>query len=410
MALPSDFLSALRAPSIDELIAEQRASTPEEETTHTHARGAYLSLENEIAPAELFCYLGARFGPPNGIQNILRGNHSDNIVHWDWSLKYDTVYVYFWGTNFRTDLIVGAGIEFGEHERKQLIELIKKDLKSYSPKMKEVRSLLQDWVEFVNPFWRLTRAIQVLNTELLAIDLKEPSRNEYYSPLDLSTRETEWKALTERFSRAFGLCFGIRAMLPVRAESFVNLLIFVLARQDIRSDRRLMENACKQHIDIRIKSLHITCTGFSTAVDYSSDICREFHTLINERNDLLHGNVLPDKMSFNEVYFLDKVPVFKEYKSVFERTLAVDIQAIGLRKIESELKIIDCFIDYVIKCLEPEIQNQMRMIMARRDLAKNKKTGRLGILFPEHLVDSRLVFESAEQHRNDTMGFPPEDS
>lgn len=397
MTLPSDFLSALRAPSIDELIKEQRATSSKDPVAPTTARGAYLSLENEIPPAELFCYLGARFGPPNGIQNILRANHSDNIIHWDWSLKYQSTSIYFWGTNFRTDLIVGSGVEFGEPERKQLVELIKADLKSHGSKMKEVRGLLQDWVEFVNPFWRLTRAIRNLNNELLSIDLKEPSRNEYYSPFDLSAREAEWKALGERINQAFGLCFGIRSMLPVRAESFVNLLIFVLARQDIRSDTRLMENAYRQQIDIRIKSLHITCQGFHTAVDYSNDICRKFHTLINERNDLLHGNVLPDKMSFNEVYFLDKVPVFKEYKSVWERTLAVDMQAIGLRKVENELQVVKHFIEYVISCLEPELQEQMRMIMERRDLAKNKKTGRLGILFPEHLVDSRPVFTKTDE-------------
>lgn len=40
----------------------------------------YLPIENEVRPSDLFCYLNARFGPPNGIQNFLRSDDSDNLI------------------------------------------------------------------------------------------------------------------------------------------------------------------------------------------------------------------------------------------------------------------------------------------------------------------------------------------
>jgi hypothetical protein len=48
----------------------------------------FWNLKNEIKPVDLCCYLVARFGPPNGIQNFLRGDHSDNLIHREWALQY----------------------------------------------------------------------------------------------------------------------------------------------------------------------------------------------------------------------------------------------------------------------------------------------------------------------------------
>lgn len=179
-------------------------------------------------------------------------------------------------------------------------------------------------------------------------------------------------------------------MLPVMAEAFVNLLIYVQALPDIKKDTRLLENLIRQPIDIRVKSLHINCVGFQHAVDYSSPACRQFHTLINERNDLLHGNVSPEKQKFNEVYFLGRVPVFKDYRSLWDRTLAVDIEAVGLDRLEHEVATVDMFVEYLLSCLDPKTRELISSVTRKRDLARSHEDGRLGILFPDHLVECRV--------------------
>ena len=40
---------------------------------------------NEIKPIDLYCYLQAKYGNPNGLQNFLRNDSSDNLIHWEWS-------------------------------------------------------------------------------------------------------------------------------------------------------------------------------------------------------------------------------------------------------------------------------------------------------------------------------------
>jgi hypothetical protein len=397
MPLPQDFLDSLECPSTEEIFAHIKngrgVDTPR----------AFLELRNELKPIDLFCYFWARFGPPNGIQNFLRKNHSDNLVHWDWTLKYREVLIGFWGTNFRTDLFVIGDLTFGEPERLDLINQVRTDLRNHGTKMAAVRGKLEHWTEFVNPYWRLTRAINSLRRELSTLDLNSPFSEGFNTPSTVVGQMELWNSVSEAHSRAFGLCFGIRSMLPVWAEAFVNLLIFVQARSDIKADPRLLESIFRQHIDVRVRALHINCVGFEKSVDYSSAACKNFHRLINDRNDLLHGNIVPEKQKFNEVFFLGNIPIFQEYRSLWERSIAVGAKAAGLGQLHTEVNTVVKFVEYVLSCLKPEVRETMTFVTEKRDLAKNTKDGRFGVLFPDHLIDSRPCLGHAADRTDEAL-------
>jgi len=349
-----------------------------------------MEIGNELRPADLFCYLAARFGPPNGIQNFLRADHSDNLIHWDWTLRHDAGVIVFWGMSFRTEVLI-MGIAPGDDHKPSLIEQIKADFEKHGPKMAKIRKDLEHWTEFVNPYQRVRRSVERLLEELDALDLRpEKDRLEPFAagtaPDEIAAR---WGEVARRYSRGFGLCFGIRSMLPVMAEAFVNLVLFILMRSEIRADQRLNENAFRQPIDIRIKSLSINCVGFRTRPDYSSEVCREYHRLVNERNDLLHGNVAVEKLKFNQVYFWGKVPVFKEYRSFWERSLQIEAETVGLEAVRAEVKTVNALTTYILSCLEDKVREEIGFVVRQHELGRNEVTGRVGVLFPGWLVDFR---------------------
>src|SRR6185437_11537478 len=196
-----------------------------------------------------------------------------------------------------------------------------------------------------------------------------------------------WNAKAALYSRAFGLAFGVRSMLPVMAEAFVNLMLCILMKPELRSDERLRENAVRQQIDIRIRSLSHNCLGFERPIDYTSEPCRRFHTLMNERNDLLHGNLVVDKLRFNELYFFGKVPVFIQYSSMWDRSMGVAHRAVGMESIKDELNVVDGLIEYLLSCLRDDIKEDIRGITNRFDLGFSLDDGRFGVLFANWLVD-----------------------
>ena len=257
-------------------------------------------IGNEIRPADLFCYLGGSFGPPNGIQNFLRSDDSDNLIHWEWTLRTPKGFVDILGLNFRTEILLGSAATVSEGDKEELVRLIKEDLGNYGPGMTKVRRMLEPWTEFVNPYQRLHRAIEQLFEQLDALELLDVLLYlEQAAMRELSTegQQARWKSIAARYSQATGLCFGIRSMLPVMAEAFIEHAADPVDEAPDTEDERLRENAIRQPIDVRVKSLSITCEGFRTPVDFAAEPCKKYNSLVNERNDLLHGNVVLSKWS-----------------------------------------------------------------------------------------------------------------
>lgn len=122
-------------------------------------------------------------------------------------------------------------------------------------------------------------------------------------------------------------------------------------------------------------------------MDYKHPAFKAYHTLVNERNDLLHGNVVLEKLKFNEVYFNGRVPVFKHYRSLWERTVGVDIQAVGLHRLANEVQIVDRMVAQLKTYLTPATRKFIEQVSEQRDLALDVGRGKFGVLFSRRLVD-----------------------
>jgi hypothetical protein len=310
------------------------------------------------------------------------------------------------GLNFRTEVWV-SGESLSESDREQFIHQLKEDFSTVGAAMGQVRKSLEHWIEFVNPYQRIRRSVTKLMDDIAALDLDTerdsvPDLWEFQDGQDVKKR---WDEQMDKYNRAIGLCFGVRSMLPVMAEAFVNLLLYVLMKPDIKKDERLRENVIRQPIDIRIRGLGHNCSGFRQHIDYSSAPCKRYHTLVNERNDLLHGNIVIEKLRFNELYFNGKVPVFTRYSSMWERSFGVAHRSVGLDSVKAELTIVNDVIEYLLSCLEVTIQDRVRFMSEKFDLGICLDDGRLGVLFADRLVD----FASGPKHAVDEATLPEEE-
>lgn len=359
--------------------------------------GVMWEFTNEIKPLDLYCYLYAKYGPPNGIQSLLRSDDSDNLIHWEWALAGEYGITMIQGQNFRTEVHLRGHFKDKGLMVDDFISQIKSDIGSQGKKISELRKNLEKWTQFVNPYKRIESAVNQHFSKLDHLSL-DPENDKVSHP----TTEEEWKTYgdrlstaTDKYSYAVGLTFGLRSMLPVLAESFVNLILFILCRPDIKSNERLFQSTIRQPIDVRIQSLHINCIGFESAIDYSSNECKNFHTLMNERNDLLHGNVEVNKLSIGHVFFNKNVPLFLQYEDFWDKSIGVSMQSVKFDRIQSDRDVVTDFTRYLLSKLKPDMKEQVEIIMDKGQLGFNHKTGRIGVLFPEHMVDFRVVFKDA---------------
>jgi hypothetical protein len=354
-------------------------------------------FKNELKPIDLYCYLYAKYGPPNGIQSLLRSDDSDNLIHWEWALAGEHGITMIQGQNFRTEVLLRGNFKDKGITVDDFISQIKSDIGNHGKKISELRKELEKWTQFVNPYKRIESAVNQHFAKLDELSL-DPISDKVSQP----TTEAEWKTygdrlsnVSEKYSYAVGLTFGLRSMLPVLAESFINLLLFILCRPDIKSNDRLFKSTIRQAIDIRIQSLHINCIGFESAIDYSSTECANFHTLMNERNDLLHGNVEVNKLSIGDVFFNKNVPLFLQYEDFWDKSIGVSLKSVKFDQIRNDRDAVTNFIKYILNNLEADIKEKIEVIMDKGQLGFNHKGGRIGVLFPEHMVDFRAAFKDA---------------
>lgn len=124
-------------------------------------------------------------------------------------------------------------------------------------------------------------------------------------------------------------------MLPVMAETFINLLIFSLANRELKIDKQKYQSFVSDTITNRLKLLHVHCQGFELQVDHAHNACRDFYQLMNDRNDLLHGNFNVQKLKIGEVYFSGKTPVKYEYGDLWDDTIGISANSVKLGQIEN---------------------------------------------------------------------------
>ncbi|MBU3167805.1 hypothetical protein [Acinetobacter baumannii] len=347
-------------------------------------------LKNEIKPVDLYCYLYAKYGSPKGLLTLLRNKElgSANLIQWDWMLKGDLGTVHIQGHNFRTEVFIAHNLDSDCFEVEDFLEQIKADFKNYGKEISNIKKSLEKWTEFVNPFFIIRASVSQNFSKLkeLQLDLEQDKVSNIFELDD----DQKWTEIMNKYYFAVGLIHGLRSMLPVLAESFINCIIFILCKPEIKSSSRLYDSIIRQQIDIRIQSLHLNCNYFTSPIDYNSEECKNFHTLMNERNDILHGNINIKKQSFGEVYFDKNMAIYDTYQDHWEKSIGILINSVKLDTIFRDLKVVEDFIEYIYSKLEPQVSSDLKILLDKAYLGFNPKTGRIGILFQDHFADFKM--------------------
>ena len=138
----------------------------------TPRRPARLVIGDRLSPLDLYVYLKARFGPPNGMQMAFRASSSDNMFHWHYTINASNgAILEIWQSNLLTEIFVEGISPPTNTEWDQLISAIQTDFKKYGPSMSNVRCQLEHWHLFVNPYKRLYDVLERCRNDLTFLDI-----------------------------------------------------------------------------------------------------------------------------------------------------------------------------------------------------------------------------------------------
>lgn len=370
----SDSLRALRSATEEEFMSDQPYYK-----NRTVFRNRYkIVLKNQIKPTDLFCYLAARFGRPLGVFSQVERAKIKEAICWHFRLCLPEGKVDVLSLNFRTEVYLPSCYECSPED---FSEVVKKDIPSHYAAIARVKKHLTKWDSFLNPYAQLRESSQLLLSRAESLDsLVRKNMDDPDSPASAMKFKQVFNQHYPMALELSGLCLSVRMMCPVMAEAFLNLLILAFATDESRASVGL-EGLYRMSLDAKVKKLHLLCDHFQSPVDWGSKACKDFDCLRNRRNDLLHGNVRPNKQKFETVYLWGDVPLFTQVLGPYQRALGSKMAAFPLSEAKRDIEIVDSFISYIISLMREDVGLEMKNILGSIDLAYDSGREKLGILF-----------------------------
>jgi hypothetical protein len=354
---------------------------------------AYRS-NGEISQLDLYCYLRDKYGNPNGIQSFLRANDSDNYIQWHFSLKLENYYLDILGsTRFLEFEIFALTDTEIIHSFSSIIEYLNKCLTESKKAISTFKTHLEKWSLFLNTFKRVNDVFTIYCEKYLKIADKIP---ELPNKSSLSKKEAalynkELKIFIQKVSQKKEYGLISRTLSPIVGESFINLTFFVLAKDEIKNDDRLFESLMRNQIDIKIKTMHLYCKYLNKQLNQNDSRFKDFLTLMNKRNDFLHGNVQPAINKFDTVYFEGTVPLLSK-----EMDLGVEMSQSALFQITNEdiefcKKAIQGIKSLILDSIDSKVKDEMNRIYSTSTLGWKDSTKTVGILFPDYYASVIMI-------------------
>lgn len=353
---------------------------------------SWNNFNKELSPFSLYKLLKAKFGVPNGMSMLFKRESTENLIHWHYTLLSHKSEIHFLGKSSGVEILLKLepAINFDDSNWDLLINSIKSSYANYGSEMKKVQKEFQKYTLFINPFTRLKDSLSKLISELRTLDTKEIKRINKHKVTDdeLTEYYKQYNKWINNVERSVSLGTTIRMLSPVLAESFINTLLFVFAKKEFKNDKRLYDNLIRQNIDIRVKTLHLNCNGFKKPINGEEKEFKDFQTLMNNRNDFLHGNIDPTKLMFEDVYFdMEYIPLFNEDEGIITKTMKNYLQNVEAGKAYKDYITAEKFIDFVLDHLGEEHRKYLKHLLMTRMPGYNHKTKDIGILFPAELVE-----------------------
>jgi hypothetical protein len=349
--------------------------------------------DDKIKQIDLYCLLKIKFGNPNGIQSFLRGNHSGNFIEWQYSITNGTIYIDINASTRFTEFMLYSDKNIIDEKKINKVEvnnLFANEIIKYQKEIKETKNNLEYWNIFINAYKRLNNTINYYIDEYRKIKLKEPKpiRSFTVSKRQAEIYNYQLKKFIDNTNKKKNFAFAIRVLTPVAAESLVNLLIYTLAKEEIKNDKRLLDSILRSQIDVRVKTLHLNCNGLNGPYNQDDDRLKNFLRLIDKRNDLLHGNVLPEKNTFDNIYFDGTIPITEYPTDLSVEFSKQNLFMLEEEKVEKDYNTLIEFKEYLLSNIKNEIHDQVEHIIDLSQLGWNKRTNRIGVLFDDVIMQT----------------------
>lgn len=342
-----------------------------------------LTVRRHLSPVDIYCYLKARFGGPNGFitrMGFINTETSDNLVHWDYGLVAGACHIHIIGKSREVQFIVNDTLS--DADWWNLIQRIKGDYKRVSKEKSAVLRSLELWNIFPNKFAHLAETCAELHAHILR---HMKGFETYKGPAANAEQKSVLERMHRRARRLYGACMQLTLLTPVMAEAFINMLILMLCRREVRENERHFDAFMRAGIDVKLYDLTYKCYGFRKRVDKIGSL-GNFQAIMNRRNTNIHGNPEPTRECIAKVYFDGKIPLYKEGGDIIGKFMEERKAHINPVKTIRDYEDTHTFLIDVVACLESKLAARVWQVLEEFYPGYDERRRIVGKLLPKNMA------------------------
>lgn len=348
-------------------------------------KGSGLIIRQQLSQIDVFCYLKARFGTPNGFQNVLRKDDSDNLIHWHYDLMVEDTPINIMGVNREIHIFVRTPLS--DEQWKSLITNLKNDYARVGPAKSAILKKLEKWVIFPNKFVQIGDVCGNLYDEIA----EKIGGYQKYKPASFKGKDdlppaSTLKELGERAANLYGKCIELTLLTPILAEAFINMVIMTLCNDDIRRDAKRFNAFIRTHIHTKVFNLSSNCRGFVRSIDNNSPFYAEFKRVMDRRNHAVHGNIDPIGERMEIVYFEGKRPIYSERGDHFGQYFEAMERQFRPERVLRDYENTYSFLLEITHCMAPSVSHQIWDVLEDQYPGYDVNRRMMGKLFPDYVV------------------------
>lgn len=342
-----------------------------------------LVVRSRLRPVDVYAYLRARFGQPNGFQNVLRRDDSDNWIHWDFNLKANGCDVYIAGASREIHFMLQEALT--DREWQGLILGLQAEFARLGRPKSEMTKTFEKFLVFQNKFVSLANVCADLHGQILDAPPFEAVRQRRPSRKGTKLATAPMRRAGERADKLYGACVQLALLTPVLAEAYINMFALILRRLDLRPDRAGYEAFVRERIPDRVGRLHEVCLGMRP-VNRRTEAYGRFMTVINKRNFNIHGNVDPEREGLKTVYFDGKRPLFTEPGHHIGRFFADLEQLHRPDVVVQDYEAVHAFLHELTTYLEPPFEEFLPIVINDPFPGFEVRQRRITRILPNHVM------------------------
>ena len=331
--------------------AEYHLATDNEIKSKIGFERSYLLKPHDVPPIQAHLTLRDLFGKPNS-------DYSDEEkIQWQYVITNPKALIEVYDWKLGSWSIAVYATDGKEETGKQVAESFLGHIKKKASHTKQrIKKLVEQPAGYVirNPF-----ALYYITAGNLLAWAKSGKPTTIPSKITDLADMLNQEYLVQQSEHA--LCRSAFLLYIASFEGLLNLVYELYLKKDLR-DERIYERLGREQIDIKLRLAPVYCECFqSSPIDHTSDAFKNFHSIVNLRNDFVHANFT--KSMKTPMVVEDDYVFFVEATNNYVGGIPRDFAELGVEHIETINQVIDDIVEELLKHMQPRFRREFEQVI-----------------------------------------------